>query len=76
MADYASNGAALHKKHCSACHPSAARMSGARIVETMRNPPPAMPAFDNGKISDRDADALANYIQLEISVEFIGKALR
>ena len=74
MAERASNGTAMYKKHCSVCHPSAARMSGARIVEIMRYPPPAMPTFDNDKISDRDADAIANYIRLQISVKSICKA--
>jgi hypothetical protein len=40
----------------------------------MRYPPPAMPTFDNDKISDRDADAIANYIRLQISVKSICKA--
>jgi mono/diheme cytochrome c family protein len=75
IAERASNGAAMYKKHCSACHPNAAKMSGVRIVEIMRYPPPAMPTFDNDKISDRDADVISHYIRLQISEKSSCKAL-
>jgi mono/diheme cytochrome c family protein len=69
-AAHAPNGAELYKKHCSACHPDATRLPDERIVEIMRNPPSPMPTFDNGKVSDRDADAISAYIRLQHAVKF------
>ncbi len=65
IAAQAPNGAELYKKHCSACHPDATRLSDSRIVETMRNPPSPMPIFDKDKVSDRDAEAIADYIRFK-----------
>jgi mono/diheme cytochrome c family protein len=75
MAADAPNGAALFRKHCSLCHPSAAMMTGRRIVKLMRYPPPGMPTFNNDKLSDSDAAAIADYIRFQIATKFICKAL-
>ncbi len=70
MAAQAPNGAELYKKHCSACHPDATRLSDSHIVEIMRNPPSPMPTFDKDKVSDRDADAIADYIRVQHAMKF------
>ncbi len=62
-----SRGAELFSKHCSACHPDAAKMkSDINIVAFMRAPVPPMPAFKVEKISDEDAQFIAAYIRLRI----------
>jgi cytochrome c553 len=71
MAVSAPSGAELYKKHCSTCHPNATRMPNKRIVETMRNPRSIMPTFDQDKVSDRDADAIADYIRSQHAKKFL-----
>ena len=56
-------GEALFKKHCSACHPKASKLKSVTgMVNKMRNPPPYMPSFDEYKISDNEAQKIADYI--------------
>lgn len=60
-------GAALYKKSCSGCHPDAGKLkSENNIIELMRHPPAAMPAFGQDKISDQNAQSIAEYIKLQI----------
>lgn len=65
------NGAELFKEHCIRCHPIAAMMTDSRIVDTMRNPKRDMPKFDKDKISDKEANAIADYIKFQISMKSI-----
>ncbi|HUK99428.1 MAG TPA: cytochrome c [Nitrospirota bacterium] len=56
-------GEDLYKKHCSACHPKAARLKSRKnIVAKMRNPMSFMPAFDEKKISNENAKKIDDYI--------------
>ena len=75
MAEDASNGVALFRKHCSLCHPCAAKMTGEHIVILMRYPPPGMPTFNNDKLSNKDATAIADYIRFQIATKSNCKAL-
>jgi mono/diheme cytochrome c family protein len=55
--------AALFKKHCSACHPNAAKIPrDTNIMKILRDPPPFMPRFDKEKLSDSDARKIEHYI--------------
>jgi mono/diheme cytochrome c family protein len=59
-------GEALFKKHCSVCHPHVANLrplSLKKILDTIKNPSPYMPNFDENKISDDDAKRIADYIR-------------
>jgi mono/diheme cytochrome c family protein len=73
MAAGTPNGAALYKKHCAMCHPSAAKLTGTRIVELMRYPRQGMPTFGNDKISDSGAGAIAEYVRMQIAINTICK---
>jgi len=67
------NGAALYKKHCANCHPHADKLKTEtyfEIIESMRNPPPSMPSFEDYKISDIEASAIASYVQYQIVSKF------
>ena len=56
-------GEALFKKHCSMCHPHAAKLKSINdIVGKIRNPSPYMPRVSEHKISDSDAKRIADYI--------------
>jgi mono/diheme cytochrome c family protein len=58
------DAAALYNKHCQGCHHDASKLrTDADIVESMRDPLPAMPRFDRDKINDRDALAIADFIR-------------
>jgi mono/diheme cytochrome c family protein len=59
-------GEALFKKHCFVCHPHVSklkRLSLKEILDTIKNPSPYMPIFDENKIPDDDAKRIADYIR-------------
>ena len=63
------SGEALFKKHCANCHIHADQLRSQTdldVVDSLRNPPPAMPKFETYKISDIEAQAIASYIQFQI----------
>jgi mono/diheme cytochrome c family protein len=63
---YESRGSVLFKKHCSGCHRDAAKIKlDVNIIEFLRDPIPPMPSFNNDKISDKDAQLIANFIKLQ-----------
>ncbi len=69
-----SRGAELFERHCTACHPDAARIKAdANIVAFMREPVPPMPAFRSEKISEADAQAIAAFIKVRIYCARAGK---
>jgi hypothetical protein len=56
----------LYKKHCSACHPNAARLRSAKnIMRSMTHAPRGMPVFDEDRISKKDAEKLVDYIRYD-----------
>ncbi len=58
-------GEYLYKKHCSGCHRDPAKLKRVEnIASSMRNPPASMPQFGADRVSDIDAEAIANYIHL------------
>jgi hypothetical protein len=58
------DGAALYRKHCAGCHPAAAAFKSAEnIVSLLREPPAAMPAFGTGRLSEREAQAVDDFIR-------------
>ncbi len=62
-----SRGAVLFAKHCTACHPDAARIKpNVNIVKFMRDPVPPMPSFRSDKISDEDAQSIAAFINVRM----------
>lgn len=70
-AEFANNvdAPALYKKHCSACHPDAARLrSHKNIMILINNPPPGMPKFNEDRISENDMNAIVDYIRREFGV--------
>ncbi len=67
-------GEYLYKKHCSGCHREPTRLKRvANLTYSMRNPPAAMPQFDKNKISDIDAQAIADYIHFDAAVHAVSK---
>ncbi len=57
------SGELLFKKHCTGCHHGVDKLKRINdIVYTMRNPPAAMPKFDEEKISAQSAEEIARYI--------------
>ena len=57
------DGAKLYKKHCISCHPDDHKLRSSRdIIFLMRNPPVVMPVFGVEKLSDYDAQAIADFI--------------
>jgi mono/diheme cytochrome c family protein len=62
-----SRGSALFKKHCSGCHRDAAKIKlNISIVKFMRDPIPPMPPFSIEKISDKDAQLIADFVKQQI----------
>ncbi len=56
-------GEFLFKKHCAGCHRDVTKLRRVKdIPHKLRNPSGAMPTFDKNKISDRDAEEIADYI--------------
>ncbi len=67
-------GEYLYQKHCSGCHRDAAKLKRVKdITSSMRNPPAAMPQFGIDKVSDIDAEEIANYIHLGPVVRSVAK---
>ena len=59
-----SDGMKLYQKHCAGCHPDAAAFKSMKnIVSLLREPPAAMPAFGEERLSNADAVALDDFIQ-------------
>ncbi len=58
------DGATLYRKHCALCHPETTRLRMADdLMETLRMPPPGMPAFSEEKLSDADVKALGEHVR-------------
>jgi len=59
-------GEALFNKHCVLCHREGNKIERIRepadIAKVMRNPTGSMPEFNEEKISDHEADAIAKFI--------------
>jgi len=59
-------GEVLYKKHCIGCHPSTIKFShGSDVLEIVRNPPAGMPVFDENKLFQSNAAAIADYIKAQ-----------
>jgi mono/diheme cytochrome c family protein len=59
-----SRGAVLYKKHCSGCHGDAAKIKlSVNIVKFMRDPVPPMPSFSVEKITENDAQLIADFVR-------------
>jgi mono/diheme cytochrome c family protein len=59
-------GELLFKKHCSACHHDSIKLKQVKdVIQRMRTPLASMPSFEKNKISDRDAQEIADYIYQE-----------
>ena len=57
------DGAALYKKHCAVCHPDTSRLAlDDPLAETLREPPPGMPAYGEDKLSELEARAIESYL--------------
>jgi hypothetical protein len=62
-----SRASLLFNKYCSACHPKASRIKlGMNIAQLIRKPIASMPAFNDQKISDTDAQLIADHVKLQI----------
>jgi mono/diheme cytochrome c family protein len=73
---YQSNGAALFQRYCSGCHRQITRFKPETdFIMIMRNPPLPMPAFPPDRISESDAKAIAEYIQFQLAIKAICKAV-
>jgi mono/diheme cytochrome c family protein len=61
-------GEELFNRYCILCHREVSMIKNitepAAIVKVMRNPKGSMPAFDEEKIPDQEADEIANFIFL------------
>lgn len=58
------DGAALYRKHCSACHPDASQLRAPEnLVPFIKIPPPPMPAFGEDKLPDHEAQAIAAFLR-------------
>jgi len=57
------DGAALHRKHCLACHPEGTLKLSGDLLDSIRIPPPGMPAFSEEKLSDAGVAALGEYLR-------------
>lgn len=75
----ARDGATLYQNNCAACHawsgvggaltngqsaPTLARSEPVEVVEAMRFGPGTMPVFSRAVLDERDADAIATYVEL------------
>ena len=69
-ATQAEMGEELFNKHCIMCHRQGSKIENIRepadITKVMRNPKGNMPAFDEEKIPDQEADKIAAFIFLSI----------
>ena len=58
------DGAALYQKHCVSCHPDGSKLKlDIPLLGTLRTPPVGMPAFGQEKLSDRDVQAVGEYLR-------------
>ena len=70
VATQAKMGEELFNRHCIMCHRQGSKIENIRepadITKVMRNPKGSMPAFDEEKITDQEADEIAEFIFLSI----------
>lgn len=63
------DGAALYQKHCASCHPDGSKLKlEIPLLKSIRTPPPGMPSSGQEKLSDRDVQAIAQYLRPGASV--------
>lgn len=57
-------GEMLFEKHCAGCHPNGKKLTMAGpLRDSLRKPPPRMPAFDEDTLTDDEARAIGEYIR-------------
>lgn len=57
-------GELLFEKHCAGCHPDRKKLIIAGpLRDSLRKPPPRMPAFDEDTLTDDEARAIGEYIR-------------
>jgi len=58
------DGAELYQKHCVSCHPDGSKLKlDIPLLGTLRTPPVGMPAFGPEKLTDRDVQAIGEYLR-------------